>query len=81
MLLDISRAFLYGEMWRNVYLEFPPQGPRYGYGSVMGKCRKAACGARDALQIWGETVKKRTLEVGNGKEVKCLNRVLRRGKW
>lgn len=54
MLLDVKCAFLYGEMRRKAYTEFPRQDPRCGDWSVTGKLRKAMHGARVTPQIWGE---------------------------
>lgn len=52
-LLDAKRALLHGGMRRNVYIELPTQGPKYGDGTPTGKLKKAMHGTRDAPQMWG----------------------------
>lgn len=37
MFLDVKCVFLYGEMRRNVYIEFPRQEPLFGDGRVVGQ--------------------------------------------
>ena len=32
MILDVKRAFLYGETKRDIYIELPPEDPMYGKG-------------------------------------------------
>lgn len=64
ILLDVNRAFLYGEVRRNVCAEHPRQGPGYGYMSVMRRLRQAIFGARGARLIWGDTVKRDTESLG-----------------
>lgn len=43
-------------MITNVYIDLPKQDPRSGDGRVFGKIDGTMYGARDAPQIWAETV-------------------------
>ena len=57
MALDFSKAFLYGNMKREVYIELPDEDSRKFQGDVVGLLRKSMYGLRDAPQIWQEVVK------------------------
>ena len=63
MTLDFSKAFLYGDMEREVYIELPDEDPRKLLGMV-GRLLKSMCGLRDAPQIWQKVVKKMLEERG-----------------
>ena len=43
MMLDVKRAFLYGETKHDFYIELPPEDPMYGK-SFLGRLRKAMYG-------------------------------------
>ena len=56
MALDFSKAFLYGDMKREVFIELPNEDPRKLESDCMGLLRKGMYGLRDAPQIWQEVV-------------------------
>ena len=37
MVMDVKRAFLYGEIQRSVFFELPHTDPRYGNGTLVGE--------------------------------------------
>ena len=49
MVLDIKRAFLYGDIERDVYIELPPEDPKSG-GNIVGRLLRTMYGTRDAPQ-------------------------------
>ena len=64
MVLDIKKAFLYGEMRRSVYIELPPEDPRSEGGQYVGKLRRAMYGTRDAPAEWQNVVTKVMKQIG-----------------
>ena len=56
MTLDFSKAFLYGDMQRTVYIELPAEDGRKNQGANVGLLRKSMYGLRDAPQIWQQVV-------------------------
>ena len=56
MILDVKRAFLYGDIEDDLYIELPKEDPRYGQGYV-GKLKKAMYGTRGAPSVWQKVVK------------------------
>ena len=54
--LDFSKAFLYGDMERTVYIELPDEDARKCGGQFVGLLRKSMYGLRDAPQIWQRVV-------------------------
>ena len=64
MLIDIKKAFLYGRMKRNVYIELPVEDPRAQTGDVVGKLSKAMHGTRDAPAVWHEELEKGLKAIG-----------------
>ena len=54
MLLDVKKAFLYGRIRRNVYIELPEEDPKSESGKYVGKLDKAMYGTRDAPAMWQE---------------------------
>ena len=54
MLLDVKKAFLYGHIRRNVYIELPDEDPMSKSGELVGKLDKAMYGTRDAPAMWQE---------------------------
>ena len=57
-IIDIKKAFLHGEMRRNVYIELPPEDEKSCDGRYVGKLKKAMYGTRDAPAEWQRVVKK-----------------------
>ena len=51
MVLDVKRAFLYGDIEDSIYIHLPPEDPYYGQGYV-GKLVKAMYGTRGAPHVW-----------------------------
>ena len=47
--MDIKKAFLYGKISKNVYIELPAEDPMSEGGHFVGKLDKAMYGTRDAL--------------------------------
>ena len=58
MSIDFTKAFLYGEMEREVYIELPNEDGRKNGGSNVGLLRQAMYGLRDAPLIWQKLVRK-----------------------
>ena len=63
MVLDIKRAFLYGDINENIAINLPPEDPMYGKG-YYGKLLKAMYGTRAAPQAWQGVVKKVMAKLG-----------------
>ena len=57
MTLDFSKAFLYGDMERDAYVELPDEDPRKHQGDFVGKLVKSMYGLRDAPLIWQKVVR------------------------
>ena len=55
MTMDVSCAFLYAAVAREVYIELPAGDPEGGAGRV-GHLRKGRCGTRDAPALWQRTL-------------------------
>ena len=62
MTMDVTGAFLYGNIRRNVYIELPSE--ERGSRNVVGRLNKALYGLRDAPLIWAEEVQSTLKEVG-----------------
>ena len=58
MLLDVKKAFLYGQLKRRVYIELPPEDEKREGGQMMGMLNKAMYGLRDAPQVWQQEVRR-----------------------
>lgn len=58
MTIDFSKAFLYGNMKREVFIELPDEDGRKSSGDVVGRLNKSMYGLRDAPQIWQEVVRR-----------------------
>ena len=54
--LDFSKAFLYGDMERQVYIDLPDEDARKFQGDYVGLLNKSMYGLRDAPQIWQRVV-------------------------
>lgn len=52
MFLDFTRAFLYGDAERELYIEIPDEDPDKKGGINVGRLRKAMYGTRDAPAVW-----------------------------
>jgi len=63
MVLDVKRAFLYGDINDEIYIHLPPEDPMYGLGYV-GKLIKAMYGTRAAPQVWQDVVRHNMLSLG-----------------
>jgi len=57
MVLDIKRAFLYGEISDKIYVELPDEDPKKEQGFV-GRLHKAMYGTRAAPQVWQDVVRR-----------------------
>ena len=55
-ILDVKRAFLYGDIEDIVYVELPVEDPMHGKGFV-GLLKKAMYGTRGAPHVWQKVVK------------------------
>ena len=62
MTIDFSKAFLYGNTKREVYIELPDEDGRKSSGDVVGRLNKSMYGLRDAPQIWQEVVRQMLLD-------------------
>jgi len=63
LILDVKRAFLYGDIEDSVYIELPVEDPYYGQGYV-GVLKKAMYGTRGAPRVWQKVVKKVMTSLG-----------------
>ena len=57
MTLDVSKAFLYGLMEREAFVELPDEDSRKHGSDCVGRLLKSMYGLRDAPQIWQKVVK------------------------
>ena len=64
MALDFSKAFLYGDVSREIYIELPDEDGRKEAGANIGLLRKSMYGLRDAPLIWQKVVKKMLTQRG-----------------
>ena len=73
MVLDVKRAFLYGDIEEEIYIELPDVNvmKKKGYG---GRLREAMHGTRSAPLVWQKLVKKimEKLEFASCSIVPCL---------
>ena len=63
MVLDVKRAFLYGDIEDVVYVRLPEEDPKYNTG-LVGRLRKAMYGTRGAPHVWQKVVRKAMNELG-----------------
>jgi len=63
MVLDIKRAFLYGEIQEEIYIELPQEDEHKAEGYV-GVLKKAMYGTRSAPQVWQSVVRKQMIHLG-----------------
>ena len=63
MILDIKRAFLYGDIEDVVYIELPEEDEMKKKGFV-GRLKKAMYGTRAAPQVWQSVVKRVMIKLG-----------------
>ena len=56
MILDIKRAFLYGDIEENIYIRLPEEDANFGKG-FYGKLKKAMYGTRGAPLAWHKVVR------------------------
>ena len=64
MAVDFTKAFLYGEMEREVYIELPDEDERKQKGDMVGLLLKAMYGLRDAPLIWQKLVQNMLVQRG-----------------
>ena len=64
MTVDFSKAFLYGNVDREVYIELPEEDGRRNGGQNIGLLSKSMYGLRDAPLIWQKVVKQMLEEKG-----------------
>jgi len=63
MVLDVKRAFLYGNIQEEIYVHLPAEDPMHGLGHV-GRLVKAMYGTRAAPQVWQEVVRQNMTAIG-----------------
>jgi len=61
--MDVKRAFLYGDIEEEIYIELPDEDPMKAKGYV-GKLVKAMYGTRSAPLIWQKVVRRKMKEMG-----------------
>ena len=64
MLLDFKRAFLYGDVEREIFIHLPEEDSRRNGGQRVGVLRKAMYGTRDAPAVWQRLVRRVMVELG-----------------
>ena len=64
MLLDFKKAFLYADIERELYIEFPDDDERRQGGSNVGLLNKAMYGTRDAPAAWSRLVRTMLTNLG-----------------
>ena len=64
MTVDFSKAFLYGDVGREVYIELPDEDGRKCSGANVGLLRKSMYGLRDAPLIWQKVVRQMLFKRG-----------------
>jgi hypothetical protein len=52
MLIDIKRAHFYAPAQRRLFVELPPEDPRYGEDDICGELLQSLYGTRDASSNW-----------------------------
>ena len=70
LILDIKRAFLYGAIEEEIFIELPDEDPMKKQGYV-GRLKKAMYGTRGAPQVWQGVVKKTMERLGFGYSRVC----------
>ena len=60
---DVSRAFFYAKVTRDIYIELPEEDPEYGTGK-LGKLQLCLYGTRDAATNWQETLSNHLVSIG-----------------
>jgi len=63
MVLDVKRAFLYGNIQDEIYVHLPAEDPMYGLGYV-GRLVEAMYGTRAAPLVWQEVVRENMQALG-----------------
>ena len=63
MSLDVSCAFLYAPMEREIFIKLPPEDPWYGMGYV-GRLLRALYGTRDAPLAWQKELSRTMRKLG-----------------
>ena len=63
MVLDVKRAFLYGDLAEEIYVELPDEDEKKRKGYV-GRLRKAMYGTRSAPTVWQKLVRATMIELG-----------------
>ena len=64
MLLDFKRAFLYGDVERELFIELPDEDSRKLGGQSVGRLRKAMYGTLDAPAVWQRLVQRVLCSMG-----------------
>ena len=57
MVLDVKRAFLYGDIEDVVYIDLPKEDPMHGK-DLVGRLKKAMYGTRGAPHVWQKVVRR-----------------------
>ncbi len=64
MLIDVKKAFLYGQINRTVFVELPAEDPMSKTGLYVGQLEKAMYGTRDAPAVWQDELEGTLKELG-----------------
>ena len=80
MALDFSKAFLYGDVQREIYVELPDEDGRKLSGDFVGLLSKSMYGLRDAPQVWQGVVETMLLECGF-KKILCTQCTYYQPDW
>ena len=63
MIMDVKRAFLYGDIEDRVYIRLPKEDPKYNMG-LVGRLKKAMYGTRGAPHVWQKMVRRTMTKLG-----------------
>ena len=64
MMIDVKKAFLYGNINRTVFVELPEEDPMSKSGLHVGQLQKAMYGTRDAPAVWQEELENTLMQLG-----------------
>ena len=64
MCMDVSSAFLYAPMQREVFIELPEEDEEGRKRGLIGRLKRALYGTRDAPQAWQEELTRAMKDMG-----------------
>ena len=67
MLIGIKRAHFYAAAQRKIFVELPPEDPRYGEMDLCGEWLQSLYGTRDASSNWEKEYTKTLVSGGSVK--------------